>query len=354
MILRFSDKRIAGILTVLPKTEILFDDEARNYAFPERQTLRLKKIMGYEKHRVALPDTATSDLAVSGLQHLFETGALARDEIAALIVVTSTPDHLMPPTSNVVQRRCGLTDTTLCMDISQGCLGYIIGLTQGFLLLEHTNKKVVLVNADVLSHMVSKQDRNSYPLIGDAAAVTVLENGQTPEICINIHMDGVRGNALLVPAGGSRMPCSPETAEMKADESGNIRSLDNLRMDGAAVFEFVQHDAPPMILETLAAAGLDRDQIDWYLFHQPNRFMLRKLAEKLEVPYEKVPMNIVENFGNPSGASIPLCVTHNLSDEMIKKKYLCCLSAFGSGLAWGAITIEMGNMEFCETLYSDL
>ena len=150
------------------------------------------------------------------------------------------------------------------------------------------------------------------------------------------------------------MPCTAQTAEMQPDADGNIRCLDNLRMDGSAVFEYVQQDAPPIILETLAQAGLVKEQIDWFLFHQPNRFMLRKLAEKLGVPYEKVPMNVVESFGNPSGASIPLCITHNLTDVMKNERSLCCLSAFGSGLACGTITMELGKMDFCEMLYSNL
>ena len=82
--------------------------------------------------------------------------------------------------------------------------------------------------------------------------------------------------------------------------------------------------------------------------------MLRKLAEKVGIPYEKVPMNIVEAFGNPSGASIPLLITYNLAEQMLTKRQLCCLSAFGGGLTWGAMTIELGGMDFCEMLYSEL
>ena len=354
MIARFKDKRITGIVSVLPEAEILFDDEAKNYAFPERQTLRLKKIMGYSKHRVSKATTATSDLCVYGMDYLLENGLLKRDEICALLVVTTTPDYFMPNVSNIIQSHCGLPDTVLCLDMAQGCVGFIVGLLQSFMLLEHFSGKVVLFNADVLSHKVSKQDRNSYPLIGDAATITIIENAQSPDITFYMRMDGSRGMALCIPAGGSRMPCTVKTAEMQPDADGNIRCLDNLRMDGSAVFEYVQQDAPPIILETLAQARLAKEQIDWFLFHQPNRFMLRKLAEKLEVPYEKVPMNIVENFGNPSGASIPLCITHNLADTMINAQSLCCLSAFGSGLACGAITMELGKMDFCETLYSNL
>jgi 3-oxoacyl-[acyl-carrier-protein] synthase-3 len=355
MKITFHGKKVAGILSVLPEKEVYFEEEVGNYSFPEKQTLRLKKIMGYEKHRISKPETATSDLCVFGLNSLLDRTMLRREEIGAVVVVTLTPDHFVPHVSNIVQGRCNLPHDVLCLDIMQGCSGFEVGLMQAFLLLEHMDKKVVLINADVLSHKVSRQDRNSYPLIGDAATITVLENDPDAEdIFFNMYMDGSRGDVLIMPAGGSRMPCSEQTAIMHDDGEGNLRSLDNMYMNGSEVFQFVQTDIPPMIDETLDYAGLSKEQIDWYLFHQPNRFMLRKLAEKLDVPYEKMPMNIVENYGNSSGATVPMVITHNLSSQMLKEKKRCCLSAFGSGLSWCAMTIELGEMDFCEMLVSDL
>jgi len=125
-------------------------------------------------------------------------------------------------------------------------------------------------------------------------------------------------------------------------------------MNGTAVFNFVQADVPPMIEDTLAFAELAKEDVEWYLFHQPNRFMLQKLADRTGIPREKVPMNIVENYGNPSGASIPVVIAHNLSTQMIESKSMCCLSAFGAGLTWCAMTLELGKMDYCEMLISDL
>lgn len=356
MITSFKNKRISGILSVLPAREVPFEEEISNYAFTPKQSMRLKKLMGYEKHRIAADSTATSDLCVCGMDYLFERGYLKREDVGALLVLTITPDHFVPHTANVIQGRCGLGTDVLCMDIAQGCAGFLLGLMQGFMLLDHMQgKKVVLMNADVLSHKISKQDRNSYPLCGDAATVTVLENDSVGgDIWLNMHMDGRRGDVLKIPAGGSRLPCSAETGRLQDGGDGNLRSLDNMCMDGEAVFQFVQRDVPPLLAETLAYAGRSKEEIAWYLFHQPNRFMLRKLAEKVGIPYEKVPMNIVENFGNPSGASIPLLITYDLSEQMLAGRKFCCLSAFGGGLAWGAMTMELGGMDFCEMLYSEL
>lgn len=352
----FRGKRITGMLGVLPQNEIFFEDEVSNYNFPEKQTLRLKKVMGYEKHRVVKTSTSSSDLCVFGLKHILQKGLVKRDEIGAIVVVTTTPDYLIPTVSNIIQGECGLDNDVICIDISQGCVAFLLGLMQSFMLLEHLGKKkVVLFTVDTLSKKVSLKDRNSYPLIGDAAGITIIENeANTKNIYFNFYNNGTQRDALIIPAGGSRMPCSAETAIMRdVDNDGNLRSLDNLKMNGTEVFTFVQTEVPPLIEETLKYSGQSKDDIDWYLFHQPNKFMLKKLAEKLGVPYEKVPMNIVENFGNPSGASIPINIVHNLGQAVVDNTFNCCLSAFGSGLAWGAITMELGGMDFCEMLISD-
>lgn len=352
----FKGKKISGILGVLPEQTSYFDDEVDNYSFPPKQTLRLKKVMGFEKHRLAKEDSTASDFCIYGLNHLLEAGRIKKEEIGAVVVVTLSPDYFVPHISNIIHGECGLGEDVLCMDIPQGCCGYLLGLMQSFMLLDILgDKKVVLFNVDILSHKVSRQDRNDFPLIGDAASVSVIENDSCAEnIYFRLYTDGIKRNALIIPAGGFAMPCTAETAVMKKLEDGNRRSLDNLHMDGTEIFNFVQTNIPPLIEDMFQELNIDKEQIDYYLFHQPNKFMLKKLADKLGVPYDKMFMNVVENYGNPSGVSIPINIIHNMKDFIVKEKYNCCLSAFGSGLAWGAIVMKLGNMDFCEMVESDL
>ena len=150
------------------------------------------------------------------------------------------------------------------------------------------------------------------------------------------------------------MPSTPETARLTDQGDGNFRSLDHIHMDGSEVFNFVQSDVPVMLSEALKRTGRQINDFDWFLFHQPNRFMLQKLAEKAGIPFEKIPMNLVENFGNPSGASIPLTAVFDCKEQLMTKDNLCCLSAFGSGLAWGVIFMNIGNLSNCELIESDL
>lgn len=352
----FKNKKISGILTLLPENESFFDDEIGNYDFPEKQTRRLKKVMGFNKHRLSKDDSTASRFCVRGLNYLLERHLIEKDEIGALVVVSISPDYFLPQISNIIHGECGLPQDVLCIDMPQGCCGFLLGLMEAFLLLAHMDKKVVLFNTDVLSHKVSKHDRNDFPLIGDLTAITIIENEENGnDIIFRLLTDGAKRDCLMIPAGGFAIPSSPETAKMEVTEDGNRRCLDNLHMNGGEVFNFVQREVPPMIEDLFNAYGIEKGAIDYYLFHQPNKFMLQKLADKLEIPYEKMFMNVVENYGNPSGASIPAAITCNIRDKMKSSgKYRCCLSAFGSGLTWGAIVMELGQMDFCEEIVTEL
>lgn len=352
----FRNKKISGLLSVLPATIVKFEDEINNYTFPPKQTLRLQKVMGYKQHAIVKKTTATSDLCLVGLEYILQKGWLKKEEIGGIVVACSYPDHFIPPVSNIIHGKLELSEDVYCVDMSQGCVGFLMAFTQGLMLLDHIkNKKVVVISADVLSKKVSHQDRNSYPLVGDAAGIAVLENCEEENAIFTIiRNNGSMGDALTIPAGGSRMPCNEETAKLiDKDNDGNLRSLDNLTMKGSDVFTFVQTKVPPMIDEVLAYAGVTKEDIAYYLFHQPNKFMLKKLAEKIGVPYEKVPMNVVEEFGNSSGACIPVCATYNIADILKSENHRYCLSAFGSGLTWEAMVMEIGKLDFCEMLVSN-
>lgn len=352
----FNGKRIASILGVLPENEIYFEDEVGNYSFPAKQTLRLKKVMGYEKHRISKDTSTVSDYAIAGINHMLKNNWFNKEDIGAIVVVTLCPDYFVPHISNIIHGTFDFSSDVICMDIAQGCCGFLVGLSQAFLLLDHmSDKKVLLVNGDLLSHKVSHQDRNDFPLIGDGAAISIIENtlDKSP-IYYEMRTDGKSGNALKIPAGGFRMPSTPETAQIHDTGDGNFRALDHMHMDGSAVFNFVQTEVPPLIESLLDTAGCKIDDIDYYLFHQPNKFMLQKLAQKLNIPFERLPMNLVETMGNPSGSSIPLVTILNLKNELLNNSYKCCLSGFGSGLAWGAMILKLGNMNYCDSVVTDL
>ena len=348
----FRDKAITGIQVVVPGRERLFVDDMKLFNAPENRSRKLALVMGYHAHRVVDDGVCASDLAEYGFKRLFEAGKLDPTSVDALVYVSLSPDHFVPPTSCILHGRLGLRRDCLCLDIAQGCCGFVIGLVQAFQLLDQGGvKKVAVVNADVLSRKVSSKDRNSYPLIGDAATIAIVENREgNGSIFADVRFDGTRAMSLKIPAGGFRLPSSSETAVMSVGEDGNERALDNLVMDGTAVFNFVMTDVPPMLADLAHDAGTDFAGIDKYYFHQPNKFMLQKLAEKLDVPYEKMPNNVVENYGNSSGATIPSAMALNDAEVLCRETKRVCFSGFGVGLTYGGIVMNCGNFDFCETI----
>jgi len=355
MNLDFSAARLRGILGIVPSNELDFLDDMRQFDFPEAKSIKLKTVMGYDKHRIANDTTCITDLVVHGFRRLFEQGRLRAEEIDALVVVTQSPDHILPAPSFIIAGELGLGSDLYCLDINQGCAGYIVGLFQAMMLLQQPAiRTVALVTADVLSRRVSRKDKNSWPLAGDGAAITVLDrdpNGGMVFGCL--QCDGTRHRALMIPAGGFRMPSTAQTAQLEEAGENNWRSLDHLRMDGAGVFNFVMTEVPPMVLGLLARAGISPDEIDAYLFHQPNRFMLNKLADMIGVSREKMPDNLVERFGNSNSVTIPLVTVLNCGPALCSRRMKVCLAGFGVGLTWGALVMEAGPLDFCEWIDYD-
>ncbi len=354
MKINFLNKKITGMLSILPSNEVMFEDEMHNYSFSEAKSLKLKAAMGFKSKRVVAEESTTSfDLTVAGLDYLFENDLLDKSSIDAILFVSQSPEFIMPPTSNLLHGKYGLEERVFCMDINQGCAGFVVGLQQAFMLLNNEGiNKVVLCNADVLSPKVSKFDRNSNPLIGDAAAITIIENtSDNTAIVGEIRMDGSGAMALNIPAGGARMPITEKTSELYEDTFGNKRSKNHLVMQGDNVFNFVQTKVPEQIKNIVDNSDDSVESIDYFLFHQPNRFMLQKLADKIGVSRDKLPFNVVENFGNSSGVTIPVVTTYNLGEQLETSELKVCFSGFGVGLTWGTIIMKLGNLNFCRLIY---
>lgn len=348
MKMEFEGAKISGVHLVVPKNEISFESEIDQYTFSAAQSRKLKSVMGYDRRRVVEPGVVSSDLVISGFKHLIINENLDLECIDALVLVTQTPDYLMPGTSFIVHNALPFKKDIVCMDLNQGCSGFINGMIASLSLLAQRNiNRVALVNVDVLSRLVAFGDRNSRPIIGDAASITIVDSNESSSSisCVS-KVDGSGWDALMIPAGGLKMRPSDETAESKEDESGNVRSLNDLVMKGDAVFNFVMKEVPLLIEDICLDSQVSKDDIDYFLFHQPNPFMLKKIANKLEIPLAKMPHKLVSEFGNSSGVSIPavLCTSFERQEFDVGKKM--CLAGFGVGLSWGAMLMELEKLEF--------
>lgn len=346
----FGNKAIESMVVTVPQQELRFDEEFKNYQLTEEKARRFKKMMGVDRHRIAPPDVTSVDLCVAAFRRLLDSGALGRDEIGAIVFVSLTPDYFVPPSSNVIHGRMGLDREVLCMDVPQGCSGFLLGLIQSFMLLDLPGmRKVVLLCGDTASKQLSPLNRVSWPLVGDAGSATVVSRteGVAPAF-MNIRTDGSRFDSIIVPAGAYRQPSTQETLQVVPVEEGVHRSLEHIAMSGAGVFNFTLEDVPPLIEEILAFSGETIDSIDRFLFHQPNQFILQQMADKLRIPREKLPSNIVGIYGNSASVSIPTNIAHNLGSSLLEKRIRTCIAGFGVGLVWSSMVMDLGPLRMCE------
>lgn len=344
MVASYQGKTISAMYSVLPTNVVNFMDETSNYAFSEIQMRKLQKVMGYGSRRVAKVGETVSDYAMYGIQKMLDDGVFKESEIGAIIVTTTSPDHFIPPVSNIIHGKFDFDEDVLCIDISQGCCGYVVGLTYAFMTLNSLeDKKVLLIAGDVLSARVSSRDRASRPITGDCTTISIIENTHTDNtVYCSLKNDGKDAFAVYIPAGGSRMPITPETTLEEQDEFGNWRGKQHLVMQGDLVFNIIINQAPVMMEELLARAREQVDDVDYFVCHQSSSFTLKKLAQRMDVTEERMPRDIIAKYGNSSSATIPVTMCEHCNDFFAdggKKKIM--FAAFGTGMSLGAVLMDL-------------
>ena len=348
-----SGVKISGMCSTVPDNVQKFEDDMKHFPFSEKSSLKLARVMGFKEHRVSDPQTTHCNLATYTLNYMIHKGYINRDKIQAMIVVSQSQDHPVPGNSKVIHGLAELPRNVYCMDLYENCIGFISGLYAACSMINGSGvEEVLLITSETSACYANKKDRSTYPLGGDAAAVTIVRKSGDPEDKIDFLFDndGSRREALITPAGRHRMPYSEETAKVYQDEMGNFRSLNELHMDGTAVFQFVMMEVPPFVDEMYRYAGVDKNDIQYHITHQPNKFMLEKLADLMKVPREILFNNVVEYFGNSSCVTIPVAATHNLGSKLVDNRYKVCFSAFGAGLSLAAAITDFGHLEFCEMI----
>jgi 3-oxoacyl-[acyl-carrier-protein] synthase-3 len=290
--------------------------------------------------------TCASDFCYAAAEKLIKTMKIDRSEIDALIFTTQAPDYRMPATGITLQHRLGLPQTTLVFDLPLGCSGFVYGLSIAFNLCNqpHINQVLML---DGEAKLRPKTDKAMSLLFSDGGTATLIrKTGRKNPTHLSLRSDGSRWQALHMPAGGCRNPTSLETLKMSKRQDGSIRSDEHGTMDGAAVFEFTITDVPRDIKNTVTRAQTTIEDIDYFVFHQANKFITDHFCKKLKIPIDKVSYSL-HKFGNTSSFSIPLTIVSELNGHLNGTKKLL-MSGFGIGLSWGTIVTELVNCTICE------
>ena len=328
---------IAGVAGAVPKRVI--DNLNFSDFFTEKEAKSVIKLTGIPQRRLADEGICASDFCYEAAERLIETTKINRREINALIYTTQSPDYRMPATGIILQHRLGLSKTTLAFDLPLGCSGFVYGLSMAFNLCQqpHINQVLLL---DGESKKRLKTDKAGSLLFGDGGTAALIRStDRRNPTYLSLLSDGSRWQALHTPAGGYRNPTSLETLKVKKREDGSIKSDEHGSMDGAAVFEFTITDVPRDIKNTAKRAQTSFEDIDYFVFHQANKFMLQHLRRKMKIPAEKFYCSL-DDCGNTVSASIPIALQRASEEDTIRPGDLVALVGFGVGYSWAATFIR--------------
>ena len=334
--------KILGIQGYLPAKVETNEDLAREN--PEWDMNRIAGKTGIVARHIAAVDETASDLGYAAATALLAKQIVPTAEIDYLIVGTQTPDHFLPSDACILQHRLGLGKHIGAFDYRLGCSGYVCGLQLSKALVETgAARNVLLITADTYSKFIHPQDRTVRALFGDGAAATIIGRTDLAENSIGPFVTGTDGSmsqCLTVPAGAFRLPRSAETILEVRDASGSVRSQNDLYMDGQAIFSFALNTVPAAIKRLLAEAKLSVESVDWWVFHQANRFMLENLVRCCGVPESKM-VYAMEQVGNTVSASIPLAIESYQNYGKIQPGQTLGLVGFGVGLSWNACIVRI-------------
>lgn len=304
---------------------------------------RLTKKTGIFKRHICSDNEIASDLALSAAEKIFKTG-VDKSEIDYLILCTQSPDYYLPTTACILQDKLGLPKTCGAFDYNLGCSGYIYGLSiaKGFI-ESNQAKNVLLLTAETYSKYINYQDNTVVPLFGDAATATLISGIEAEQSGLNgfvLGTDGSGYNNLIVPVGGMKNRSTKTEVVETTDDFGNTRTNSDLYMNGSAISDFALEVVPKTLEKVLEETNLTKDDIDYFVFHQANKFMLEFLQLKCDLlgyPY----WNDVKEYGNTVSSSIPIAIVDMMkanADKDIKK---ILAIGFGVGLSWGGCMIDL-------------
>lgn len=327
---------IKDIAVYFPDQVLANDELARIY--PGWPAEKILEKTGIQERRIAGVDQTASDLAFEAAKGLFSQGKIYAEDVDFLILCTQAPDYVLPTTACILQDRLGISRQAGALDINLGCSGFVYGLSLAKGLIETGSARcVLLLTADTYSKYINPMDKSARTLFGDAAAATVIvghEGGESIGPFV-FGTDGSGAKNLIVEAGMYRVPKSVDTATEVTDESGNVRSRENFYMNGAAVMAFSLKEVPKAAEALLLKAKKSKEEIDFFVLHQANKFMLEALRKKLKVTEDKLPI-MVEDCGNTVSSTIPIALFKLRAQGRLAAGHQLMLIGFGVGYSWAA------------------
>ncbi|AZB01060.1 ketoacyl-ACP synthase III [Chryseobacterium joostei] len=322
--------KVSKIEYYLP--ELVLTNEDLEKEFPEWSSERIQEKVGISQRHISAENETVLDLAVKSSEKLFES--YDREKIDFILFCTQSPDYFLPTTACILQDKLELRKNIGAMDFNLGCSGFVYGLAfaKG-LIAGGIAKSILLITSETYTKHINPKDKGNRSIFGDASASAIIEkaeNGTDYKFCLGT--DGSGAENLIVKKGAFRtdFELNPE----------NEFEPENLYMNGPEIFNFTIENIPGLVKETMEVNGLTMDDIDHFVFHQANSFMLNYLRKKTKIPAEKFYIDM-EKTGNTVSATIPIALKNMMDKGMLKEGDKILVAGFGVGYSWGATILEI-------------
>ena len=328
-------------MTVVPARIRTADDLAARFGRDEAE--RIGATTGIHSVHLVSPGQTAQDLAQHAATRLLAALNLSPRDVQGIVMVTQSADYSLPASACILQDRLGLPKSVLAFDVNLGCSAFPYGLAivRG-LLAAGPARRILLLVADTPSLHVHPEDRSAVPLFGDAAAATLLEADPDAEDLLGVDLgtDGGGWANLIMPVGKYRYPTRSDFAASRPPCLAKVEYPEHTYINGAEIFTFTLREVPGLVERTLAAAKVSAEAVDYYFFHQANKFILDYLIRKMRLPAAKCPLSI-GSYGNTSGVSPAVTACHAAAAVNRERELLAAFVAFGVGYSWGGAMVRL-------------
>ncbi len=321
--------RITGTGSFAPKKNITNQDLEK---LVDTSDEWITERTGIKERRIAEKGQTTSDLAYEASRKALKAAGLPPQELDLILVATMTPDTILPSISCVLQEKLGAKKAA-AFDIYAACSGFIYGMSVANAFIKsELYKNVLLVGAEVLSRFTDWEDRTTCILFGDGAGAAVIQRhaGKHGILSTHLHSDGALGDLIRVPAGGAQHPASHDTIR---------RRMHFIKMKGNETFKAAVRALEGVVQEALDHNSVKPEDIDFLVPHQANLRIIQAMAQRLNMPMEKVVITLPK-YGNTSAASIPMALDEAVRDGRVRENHLLLFEAFGGGLTWASALVR--------------
>ncbi len=328
---------IKGISYYLPERVVTNEELLKE--FPEWSVDKVAAKVGVNSRHLAAADETAGDMAEKAARRLFEEYNLKPKDIDFLLLCTQSSDHFLPSTACILQNRLGIPTSSGAFDYNLGCSGCVYGLAMAKSFVDSgLAKNVLLLTAETYQKYLHPSDKSNRSIFGDGAAACLISNEGIAEIgeCV-LGTDGSGAEHLIVKTGAAR--CKQPTGVVTEDADGHQCFDDYLYMNGSAIFNFTLDAVPAMMAQILDKNNMEKEEVDYYVFHQANKFMLNTIRKVCVLPKDKFFVNL-EETGNTVSSTVMIGLKQCLEAGTITPGMKVMVTGFGVGLSWGGTILR--------------